>query len=123
MELNDIANKLAEHCRNNTEAQGLSELYADSAVSVEAMPMPGTDSQITEGLEGIRGKHAWWDGNMEMISGEVGGPYPHAPDKFALTFKGMAKVKATGEDFPMDEIAIYTVKGGKIVKEEFFYSM
>ncbi|MEM6382756.1 MAG: SnoaL-like domain-containing protein [Pseudomonadota bacterium] len=123
MTVMEIANALAAHCRAGTESEGLKTLFADNAVSVEAMPMPGTDSQVTEGLEGIRGKHAWWDNAMEMIESEVLGPYPHQPNKFALVFKGMAKVKETGEDFPMDEIAIYTVDGGKIVREEFFYSM
>ncbi|MBV6657720.1 MAG: nuclear transport factor 2 family protein [Devosiaceae bacterium] len=122
MALIDIANALAEHCRNGTEAEGLNTLYAEDAVSVEAMSQAGGPDTFT-GLEAIRGKHAYWDSAMEVLSMDVGGPYPHQSDKFALTFKGTARVKETGEDFPMDEVAIYTVADGKIVREEFFYSM
>jgi ketosteroid isomerase-like protein len=123
MTLQEIADALADHCRKGTEREGLKTLYADDAVSVEAMPMPGTDTQVTEGKQGISGKHDYWDNAMEQVEMTVGGPFPHQPDKFALTFKGTAKVKETGEDFPMDEVAVYTVKDGKIVREEFFYSM
>jgi hypothetical protein len=123
MTLQEIADALISHCRNGTEAEALNTLYAEDAVSVEALAQPGGGPQVFEGLEALRGKHDYWNNAMEQVSIDVGGPYPHQPDKFALTFKGMAKVKETGEDFPMDEVAIYTVNDGKIVREEFFYSM
>jgi ketosteroid isomerase-like protein len=123
MTLQEIADALIGHCRNGTEEEGLGTLYADDAVSVEALAQPGGGPQVFEGLEAIRGKHDYWNNAMEQVSIDVGGPYPHQPDKFALTFKGKATVKETGEPFDMDEIAIYTVKDGKIVREEFFYSM
>ena len=31
--------------------------------------------------------------------------------------------KASGERMQMDEVAVYTVKDGKIVQEEFLYAM
>lgn len=123
MTLQEIADALISHCRNGTEAEALNTLYAEDAVSVEALAQPGGGPQVFEGLEALRGKHDYWNNAMEQVSIDVGGPYPHQPDKFALTFKGMAKVKETGEDFPMDEVAVYTVNDGKIVREEFFYSM
>ncbi|MFN3170410.1 MAG: SnoaL-like domain-containing protein [Hyphomicrobiales bacterium] len=123
MTLQEIADALISHCRNGTEAEALNTLYAEDAVSVEALAQPGGGPQVFEGLEALRGKHDYWNNAMEQVSIDVGGPYPHQPDKFALTFKGMAKVKETGEDFPMDEVAIYTVNDGQIVREEFFYSM
>lgn len=123
MTLQEIADALISHCRNGTEAEALNTLYAEDAVSVEALAQPGGGPQVFEGLEALRGKHDYWNNAMEQVSIDVGGPYPHQPDKFALTFKGMAKVKETGEDFPMDEVAVYTVNDGKIFREEFFYSM
>ena len=35
MTTEEIAKKLCEHCRNHTEAQGLKELYAEDAESIE----------------------------------------------------------------------------------------
>ncbi|WP_375572749.1 nuclear transport factor 2 family protein [Ahrensia marina] len=123
MTLQEIADALAHHCRNGTEEEGLKTLYAEDAVSVEAMAQPGGGPQVFEGLDALRGKHDYWNNTMEIKSMEVLGPYPHQPDKFALVFKGEAVVKESGESFPMDEVAIFTVKNGKIVREEFFYSM
>ncbi|MEO0383455.1 MAG: SnoaL-like domain-containing protein [Pseudomonadota bacterium] len=123
MTLQEIADALINHCRNGTEAEGLNTLYADDVVSIEALAQPGGGPQVFKGLDALRGKHAYWDNAMEQVSIEAGGPYPHQPDKFALTFKGQATVKETGEPFEMDEIAIYTVKDGKIAREEFFYAM
>lgn len=123
MTLNEIAQAMADHCRNGTEEDGLKALYAEDAVSVEALAQPGGGPQHFEGLDAIRGKHDYWNNTMELKSMEVLGPYPHQPDKFALLFKGEAVIKETGQPFPMDEVAIYTVKDGKIVREEFFYAM
>ncbi len=123
MTLMDIGKALADHCRAGTEAEGLNTLYADDAVSVEAMAQPGGGPQVFEGRDAIRGKHEFWASTMEQKSLDVLGPYPHHPDKFALLFKGEAIVKETGDLFPMDEVAVYTIKDGKIVREEFFYSL
>jgi hypothetical protein len=35
----------------------------------------------------------------------------------------MMPPKHTGQRMTIDKIGLYTVQGGKIVKEEFFYSM
>lgn len=121
--LMEIAEALCNHCRNGTELEGLATLYADDCVSVEAMPNPETGTAITEGLEGIRGKHAWWGDNMKQKSVTIDGPYPHGDDRFAMKLSGESIVKATGEAFHMDEICLYTVADGKIVREEFFYTM
>ncbi|MEM0923015.1 MAG: nuclear transport factor 2 family protein [Pseudomonadota bacterium] len=123
MDLKEIAETLCTHCRNGTEAEGLASLYAEDAVSVEAMPMPGTDSPETHGVAGIQGKHDWWNGAMEMHDGSVDGPYLHGPDRFAVIFELDATERASGNRSKMKEVGIYTVAEGKIVREEFFYTM
>ena len=94
------------------------ELYADDAVSIEPAHSPGL--QTAEGIEAIREKGKKFG---EMVE-EMHAGYSNAPTvggaHFALamgmdvTMKGMGRMK-------MDEIAVYQVKDGKIVKEQFFY--
>ena len=61
----EIGDRLVELCRANDEATALAELYDPDAVSVEAMNMPGTDSRETQGVDGITGKHEWWNATMD----------------------------------------------------------
>lgn len=122
MTLMDIANELVAGCRENRTKENLAKLYAPDAVSVEAAMPPGMDRE-THGLDGIAGKHDWWDGAFEVLEGEVSDPYPHGDDKFAVRFTMKTKNKETGAVEDMDEIGIYHVAGGKIVREEFFYPM
>jgi hypothetical protein len=116
------AERLVAHCRNGTEMQGLEELYDPAAVSVEAMPMPGTGSAEVSGVEGIKGKHQWWNANFTVNEQKVEGPFPHGDDRFAVIFEMDITNKESGERNRMREVAVYTVDGGgKIVREEFFY--
>lgn len=119
MPLNEIAAQLVAGCREGREAEMLETLYAADAVSVEAMDMG--QGRECHGLDGIRGKHAWWEGMFEVIEADVSDPFPHGEDRFAVTFQVKAKNKETGEVSDMNEIAVYHVAGDKIVREEFFY--
>ena len=57
-----------------------------------------------------------------FTGGTVEGPYPNG-DRFILHFKYEVTPKQTGKRITLDETGLYTVQDGKIVKEEFFYSM
>lgn len=120
--LRSTADALVAHCRNHTEAEGLNTLYTKDAVSVEAADMGS--GRETRGLDGIRGKHEWWNQNMEVSKGTVDGPYLHGDDRFAVIFEVEGKEKATDKPFSMKEVGIYHVdKDGKINREEFYYTM
>ena len=61
---------------------------------------------------------------MTVHDAQVSDPYPHGEDKFAVRFVMDITSKAMGDQRgTMDEIAVYTVADGKIVREEFYYSM
>lgn len=121
--LKDIALAVKAANDDNTVENLLNTLYAQDCVSVEASCMPGADSAEAHGLDAIRAKHDWWNSEMEFVSGTVEGPHLHGEDRFALIFKSVMREKASGNEIPMEEVAIYTVKDGKIVREEFFYTM
>ena len=120
MTLTEIANELVAGCREHREIENLHKLYAADAVSVEAADMGG--GREVAGIEGILGKHAWWDANAEMHGGSVEGPFPHGDDRFAVIFDMDVTMKDSGHRSQMREVAIYHVAWGKIVREEFFYA-
>lgn len=119
----EIAEKLVAFCKAHNDEGSLNTLYADDVVSVEAEPMSGSDTAEIHGLEGLRGKHAWWNNTMEMHSSSVDGPYMHGDDRFGVIFEMDVTNKETGERMEAKELGVYTVKDGKVVREEFFYTM
>ena len=120
-ELKSIAEAFVANCRAGKEAEGLDTLYAADAVSAEALPTPGSESGETHGLEGIKGKHAWWNSAMEMHESEVTGPFLFGEDRFAVVFRIDVTERESGNRTQMQEVGVYTVAGGKIVREEFYY--
>lgn len=117
----EIANKLVELCRQGKGEQAVATLYAEDAVSVEAVETPGM-SREAKGLAAIKGKGEWWMNNHDIHSATVTGPWPHG-DRFVVGFQFDVTNKPTGRRMQMDEVGLYTVKNGKIVREEFFYDM
>ncbi len=118
MTLSEIANELVTGCREHREVENLHRLYAPDAISVEAADMG--QGRETKGIEGILGKHAWWDANAEVHDASVTGPFLHGDDRFAVIFRMDVTMKDMGRT-QMEEVAIYHVAGGRIVREEFFY--
>lgn len=121
MELKAIADELVAGCREGREATNLDSLYAEDAVSIEAADMQGMGREA-KGRDAIRGKHEWWNNATEVVDANVSDPMLHGDDRFAVIFQVKGKDKASGQEFDMKEVAIYTVGGGKIVKEEFYYA-
>jgi hypothetical protein len=83
-------------------------------VSVEAVAMPGVQQEI-KGLAAVEGKGEWWLANHEIHSASVTGPWPHGERFVDVTNK------PSGKRMKVDEVGLYTVRNGKIVREEFFY--
>jgi ketosteroid isomerase-like protein len=117
----EIAKKYVELCQAGKNEECLEALFAPDAVSVEAGGPPGMDRQAT-GLEAIRAKSKWWRENHEIHKAEMSGPYPH-DDRFAVRFNYDITNKPSGNRMTMDEVGLFTVENGKIVREEFFYMM
>lgn len=114
----EIAQALYAHCENHTEAQGLQDLYAEDAVSVEPMAPEG-QSPVTEGRAAIQGKHDWWAENFEVHDVVMEGPFVNG-DRFAITFEIDCTEKASGNRWKAKEVGLYEIDGGKIVRESFF---
>jgi hypothetical protein len=104
--------------------EALDTLYGQDVVSVEAQATP-MFAAVIKGLKEVRGKNELFYSTHEVHRGDVKGPYPHG-DRFALYFDYDVTPKAgpmAGQRMQMQEVGLYSVTGGKIVREEFFYSM
>jgi len=115
----EIAKKYVALVKENRHQEILSELFAKDATSVEAMAPPGVE-RTAKGLEAIAAKSKWWGDNHEVHKAEVFGPYPN-DDRFAVRFLYDITNKPSGKRMTMDEVGLFTVANGKIVREEFFY--
>lgn len=116
----EIAKGLVDLCRKGKNMDAIAKYYADNIVSVESGSAPGMPAQM-EGLEAIRNKNQWWMEQHEIHSAEANGPFI-GENQFAVEFKYDVTQKATRKRFQMNEMALYTVEGGKIVHEHFFYN-
>ena len=121
MDTMQIANKLVALCKEGKNREALDTLFADDIVSVEAGAPPGMQRDA-KGLTAVKAKSDWWRDNHEIHSAQVTGPWPH-DERFVVGFQFDVTNKPSGQRMKMDEVGLYTVKNGKIVKEEFFYSM
>ena len=90
--------------------------WSEDIASIE--PMDGPMSNI-KGRAAVEAKSAWWYDNHEVHSFKADGPYPNG-DQFVVRFS-MDVTPKGGPRIAMDEMALYTVAGGKIVEERFFY--
>lgn len=120
-DLKKLAEEFTENCRTGKEAEGLKTLYAADAVSIEASVAEGPMPSEFVGVEAIKGKHEWWENAMEVHEVVTEGPYYHGHDRFALIFSMDVTEKEKNHRFQMNEVAIYTAKDGKIIREEFYY--
>jgi ketosteroid isomerase-like protein len=117
----DIGKQLVEFCRQGKIKEAISTLFADEIVSVEAGAPPGMEREA-RGIAALRAKSEWWLANHEIHSAAVTGPWPH-DDRFVVGFQYDITNKPSGQRMNLDEVGLYYVRDGKIVREEFFYSM
>jgi ketosteroid isomerase-like protein len=117
----EIAKQLVDLCRQGKNMEALNTLFADELVSVEAGAPPGKEREA-RGLAAVKAKGEWWVANHEIHSASVTGPWPH-DDRFIVGFQYDITNKPSGQRMKLDEVGLYSVRNGKIVREEFFYSM
>jgi hypothetical protein len=120
MTTQEVADKLVKHCSAGKFHEAL-ELYSPDIVSMEAGAPPG-QSRESKGLAAVKAKGEWWVANHDVHSTKVEGPLVAGP-YFTVTFKMDITFKPQSRRFTMEEVALYKVVDGKIVYEEFFYSM
>lgn len=118
---NQIAQTYVALVKEQKHLELIESLYSDDAVSIEPFARPGA-GRTTEGKAAILGKSQAFDAVFKVESQKISDPWPHGDDKFAvhMTFE-MTHIES-GNTRSMDEIAVMTIRDGKISSEEFFYS-
>jgi len=117
MTTEEVAKKVVELVRRQAWHEALDTLYDKDVVSVEAWPNEAGETE-TRGTDGVRGKVDWWVDAMEVNSFTANGPFV-AHDRFVVQYDADVTEKASKERRQISEVGVYTVKNGKIIREEF----
>jgi SnoaL-like protein len=117
MNTEQVAKKVVELVHKQAWHEALDTLYDENIVSVEAFTMDGSSPE-TRGKEAVRGKIDWWVNAMEVHSFKASEPFV-AHDRFVVRYDADVTDKQSKQRRQMLEVGVYTVKNGKIVREEF----
>jgi limonene-1,2-epoxide hydrolase len=117
MSTQEVAEKVVELVRQQAWYKALDTLYDKDIVSVEASASEG-ESAEKRGIDQVRGKIDWWLNAMEIHSFTAKGPFV-AHDRFVVQYDADVTEKNAKKRFQLSEVGVYTVKNGKIVREEF----
>ena len=118
MTTQQIADRFHELAEKGEWNKIYDELYGKDAESIEPPVSMGLKS--VKGMDQILAKGKAWAAGIEAMHGEyintpqVAGNFFVCTMGFDGTFKGRGRMQ-------MDEVALYEVKDGKIVREQFFF--
>jgi hypothetical protein len=117
MTTQEVANRFYELSEQGAFDTILTELYIKNAKSIEPANGPFTNA---EGIDAIVQKSEDFNEKIEEMHGGytsaplVAGSFFTCTMGMDVTFKGQPRTK-------FDEVAVYEVKDGKIVLEQFFF--
>ena len=118
MTTKEVADRLSVLFKENKWKEAQEELFSEDAESIE--PTGAQGMQTVKGLDAIKKKADDFNNMVEEMHGGwvgepiVGGNSIAVAMGMDCTFKGMGRMN-------LEEIAVYEVKDGKVVKEQFFY--
>ncbi len=119
MTTQEVADKFDQLANSNQWEKIHDELYSDDAESIEP-PNATSGLQTVKGKAALKQKSIDFNNSIEEMYGGycskpvVGGNFFSVAMGMDAKFKGMDRIK-------FDEICVYEIKDGKIVKEQFFY--
>jgi ketosteroid isomerase-like protein len=116
-----VAQELVSLCRAGKNLDAIAKLYSKDIVSVEPIGSQQMPAEM-RGIDAIRGKNEWWFENNQIHSAQAIGPFV-GEDQFVVRYDFDVTAKPSGQRMQMSEMALYTVKDGQIVREQFFYHM
>ena len=121
MQTLEVAKGLVALCKEGKNEEAIATYYSDDIVSIEGASSPEMPARF-EGIDAVRGKNEWWFANHEVHELGVDGPFvAEDSDQFACVFHIDVTQKESGQRLKMSEVALFTVRDGKIVEERFFF--
>lgn len=118
MTTGQIANRLADLCRQGQFEAAQKELFAENAVSIEPESTPDLPKETT-GLRAIIEKGQKFESMVEKVHSCSTSTPLVAGNAIAFTLTMDVTMKGRGR-IKLEEICAYEVKDGKIVSEQFF---
>jgi ketosteroid isomerase-like protein len=110
-----IATQLVEWCNAGKNFDVMRTMYTPDIVSVEA------DGAETAGQQPVIQKSEKWAASNTIHSQVVRGPFFSGTNQFAAHFTFEVTRNASGKREKLEEVAIYTLRGDLIAREQFFY--
>lgn len=120
MNTQQIAARLVELCRAGKYDQCYDELFSEDTENIEMPAMADGPLGNVKGLDAIRRKARAWEEGIEQVHGGhvgdavVAGNWFCVPMAMDVTFKERGRMQ-------IEELCVYQVKDGRIVREQFFY--
>lgn len=111
-----MAQDVVDHANSGAENDGpiWDKHWHPDFVSLEG------DGMRHEGRKAVEEKHKQWHSTVKMHSCTAHGPYA-TKNGFCVRYElDCESTDGTWPRMQMDEIGVYTVENGKVVKEEFF---
>ena len=112
-----IASDFFELCKHGKLKEAGAKHWSKDVVSVEPMG----DQRETSGIDAVAAKGEWWRNAHTVHAMTLEGPYV-SPDQFVMRFLLDVTVNATGQRTKLDEVGIYHVRGGQVVRETFLFN-
>lgn len=113
----EVASQVVELLRAGRADEVEKDWLAADIESVEGVGV----SQAWKGKKAVQGKYRAWEADHEIHEMAVEGPWVGATG-FAVKYRLDATQKSTGQRHQMEEIAVYTIRDGKITREEFHFA-
>jgi hypothetical protein len=114
----EVAQTVAALLRRGAAHEVEQQWLAPGIVSVEGVGA----SMAWSGKKAVLDKYRGWEATHEIHDMRVDGPWVGATG-FALKFWIDVTDTSSGQRSQMEEIAVYTVQNGKIVREEFHFGV
>ena len=113
-----VADRFNELSKQGNWEQIQEELFSDDAESIE--PPHSQGLKTAKGKNALKQKGEMFNSMVEEMHGGYSSDPLVAGNHFAAAMGMDVTMKGQGRS-KMDEIAVYEVRDGKIVKEQFFY--
>ena len=118
--VHDVARDFTDMLRQGQFVAARERYWAADVRIIEPHDLPGGIAAEKSGIEAARAKTARWLGSRHIHDLSIDGPFVTG-NQFALVLDMMIAGQTGGAGQPFTEIAIFTVRDGRISEERYFY--
>lgn len=120
MTIEHLASDFAQLLLSGNPIEAAEKYWADDIVRIEPARWPECAPKRAEGYDAAHATLREWIDVRDAADLAIDGPFVTG-DVFVLFLDMEIAVEGTGKREPFSEIAVFTVRGDKIVEERHFY--